>query len=249
MPASCAAPEPGDHTRPVAPAQARGMASDAATGIMPLPFLVVRRSMMSDDPRASRPQAERAHSASPQTALSDAFADYAVRWPDEADVVEAFRALLAEVDRPETADPFARARLAGHFTASAWLVDRAGMRLLMTHHRKLDRWLQLGGHADGDRDLAAVALKEAEEESGLRDLIVEPTLFDLDRHLIPERGDVPGHWHYDARYVVRATGDESFAISDESHDLAWREIAALLDDPNLDPSIARMARKWVSERD
>ncbi|MBP6748093.1 MAG: NUDIX hydrolase [Xanthomonadaceae bacterium] len=181
--------------------------------------------------------------------LSQGFATYAVRWPDEAEVARLFDALLAEVDRPELPDPFLRARLAGHFTASAWLVDRAGTRLLMTHHRKLDRWLQLGGHADGDRDLAAVALKEAEEESGLTDLRVEPETFDLDRHWIPERGEVPGHWHYDVRYVVRATGSEAFAISDESHDLAWREIAGLLDDASIDPSIARMARKWVSKRD
>jgi len=171
------------------------------------------------------------------------FDAYAARWPDEADVAADFAALLDDV-----ADPFIRDRLAGHFTASAWLVDRSGERLLMTHHRKLDRWLQLGGHADGDRDLAAVALKEAEEESGLVDLVVEPDLFDLDRHWIPERGDVPGHWHYDARYVVRATGDETFAVSDESHDLAWRPIVDLLTEPGIDPSIVRMARKWASER-
>lgn len=173
--------------------------------------------------------------------LRDAFQRYAGRWPEESAVAAEFLALLDDAQ-----DPFVRARLAGHFTASAWLVDRAGERLLMTHHRKLDRWLQLGGHADGDRDLAAVALKEAEEESGLVDLVVEPVLFDLDRHWIPERGDVPGHWHYDARYVVRATGREDFAVSDESHALAWRPIAALLDEPGIDPSIVRMARKWVS---
>lgn len=173
--------------------------------------------------------------------LRRAFATYATRWPGEAEVAADFAALL---DDP--GDPFVRGRLAGHFTASAWLVDRAGERLLMTHHRKLDRWLQLGGHADGDRDLAAVALKEAEEESGLTALVVEPELFDLDRHWIPERGDVPGHWHYDARYVVRTTGSEAFAVSDESHALAWRPIAALFDQAGLDPSILRMASKWRS---
>ncbi|MCC7250053.1 MAG: NUDIX hydrolase [Lysobacter sp.] len=178
--------------------------------------------------------------------LRRGFDDYAGRWSDEIAVSAAFCALLEEASPPAAADPFVRARLAGHFTASAWLVDRSGNRLLMTHHRKLDRWLQLGGHADGDRDLAAVALKEAEEESGLTDLVVEPTIFDLDRHWIPERGDVPGHWHYDVRYVVRATGSEAFAVGDESHDLAWREIAGLLDDASIDPSIARMARKWAS---
>ncbi len=168
---------------------------------------------------------------------------YASDFPDEASVAEAFQTLLNDAH-----DPFVRERLAGHFTASAWLVDAAGRRLLMTHHRKLDRWLQLGGHADGDRDLAAVALREAEEESGLTGLLVLPEIFDLDRHWIPGRGDVPGHWHYDVRYIVRTTGTEVFVVSDESHALAWREIDSLLDEPGLDPSIARMAGKWLARR-
>lgn len=172
------------------------------------------------------------------TPLTAALADYATRWPGESAVVAQFQALLDDAH-----DPFVRQRLAGHFTGSAWLVDYRGERVLLTHHRKLDRWLQLGGHADGDRDLAAVALKEAEEESGLAGLRVEPAIFDLDRHWIPERGDIPGHWHYDARYVVHAGGDEAFVVSDESHALAWREIAAIADD--ADESMRRMAAKWL----
>lgn len=180
-------------------------------------------------------------SASYAPSLASAFDAYDQVWPRESGVGTQFRALLDDIH-----DPFVRERLAGHFTASAWLVDAAGERLLMTHHRKLDRWLQLGGHADGDRDLAAVALREAEEESGLTDLVVMPEIFDLDRHWIPERGDVPGHWHYDVRYVVRVTGSEDFAVSDESHALAWRPIDALLTEPGIDPSIVRMATKWIS---
>ncbi|MFZ5638640.1 MAG: NUDIX hydrolase [Pseudomonadota bacterium] len=176
----------------------------------------------------------------PVSPLHSGFETYARRWPAEAPAATEFLALLSDAQ-----DPFVRARLAGHFTASAWLVNAAGTHLLMTHHRKLDRWLQLGGHADGDRDLAAVALKEAEEESGLTGLVVEPEIFDLDRHWIPERGDVPGHWHYDARYVVRATSGEDYVVGDESHDLAWREIAPMAEDAATEPSIARMARKWL----
>ncbi len=134
----------------------------------------------------------------------------------------------------------------GHLTGSAWLVSRDGRRVLLTHHRKLERWLQLGGHADGDLDLAGVALREAEEESGLGELTVDPDIFDLDRHWIPERGDEPGHWHYDLRFVVRAMAGEAFSVGDESHALAWREIALLAEDAGADESLRRMALRWLS---
>lgn len=176
--------------------------------------------------------------------LDAALADYAARWPGESEIVDAFRALLDDAH-----DPFVRQREAGHFTGSAWLVDRRGERVLLTHHRKLERWLQLGGHADGDRDLAGVALKEAEEESGLTGLRVEPAIFDLDRHWIPARADVPGHWHYDARYVVHAGDNEDFVVSGESHALAWREIAPIAHGADdADESMRRMAAKWLQRR-
>lgn len=168
--------------------------------------------------------------------------DYALRWPQEAATVAHFAELLDEV----ASQPFSRERLAGHFTGSAWLVDRTGRRVLLTHHRKLGRWLQLGGHADGDVDLGRVALKEAEEESGLTGLSLEPGLFDLDRHWIPARIDVPAHWHYDVRYVVRAGVDENFVVSAESLDLAWRDVAELVDAPDSDESVRRMSQKWLA---
>ena len=141
---------------------------------------------------------------------------------------------------------YRRERLSGHFTASSWLVSGDSRRTLLTHHRKLGRWLQLGGHADGDEDLARVALKEAEEESGLTGLSVEPEIFDLDRHWIPDHKGVPGHWHYDVRFVVYAGFDEEFAVSDESIDLAWRDIAALAEDQGADESLRRMAKRWLA---
>ena len=174
--------------------------------------------------------------------LGQALADYRRRWPAEADAVALFEQLLAEGGHT-----FARERLAGHFTASAWLVAADGVRALLTHHRKLGLWLQLGGHADGDPDLVRAALKEACEESGLDGLRIDGNaIFDLDRHWIPEHKGVPAHWHYDVRYVVRAGDDEAFVVSDESHALAWRQIFELADDDTADPSVRRMARKWLS---
>lgn len=167
--------------------------------------------------------------------------DYAARHAAESATTAVFRAFMTE--RPDAAS---RELASGHLTGGAWLVSTDGRRVLLTHHRKLDRWLQLGGHADGDTDLARVALREAEEESGLADLVVEPAIFDLDRHRIPVRGDDPEHWHYDVRYVVRATSGESFVVSEESHALAWRDIVELADDAAFDESMRRMARKWIA---
>ena len=145
----------------------------------------------------------------------------------------------------DNADCCERTLAVGHFTGSAWLVSVDGERVLLTHHRKLDRWLQLGGHADGDGDLAAVALREAEEESGMSGLCLEGGIFDLDRHQIPARGDEPAHWHYDVRFVVRASS-EAFEVSEESHSLAWRSIAGIAADATADESLRRMARKWLA---
>jgi ADP-ribose pyrophosphatase YjhB (NUDIX family) len=175
-------------------------------------------------------------------ALDAALSTYACRWPDEATVVALFRDFLREAPAA-----FERSHPPGHFTGSAWLVSADGERVLLTHHRKLNRWLQLGGHADGDHDPARVAWREAEEESGLTDLRVEQPLFDLDRHAIPARGAEREHWHYDLRYVVRAApGAEAFVVSEESHALAWRPVASLVDDPEADDSVRRMARKWLA---
>lgn len=125
-------------------------------------------------------------------------------------------------------DAFSRAHFApGHFTASCYVVDGAG-RLLLHHHRRLDRWLQMGGHVDGDESPELTALREGEEESGLRDLsFAVEGIFDLDIHGIPAavRADgrvEPGHDHYDVRYVARTASPDAIALDRaESNDLAW----------------------------
>ena len=143
------------------------------------------------------------------------------------------------------ADCFERSLAVGHITGSAWLIDRAGTHVLLTHHRKLDMWLQLGGHADGDPDVLAVALREAREESGIDDMVpVSTDIFDVDVHPIPERRGEPPHDHYDIRFLLTAIGSEKTRISDESNDLRWftaDEVLRL----DVDASVRRMRAKWL----
>jgi 8-oxo-dGTP pyrophosphatase MutT (NUDIX family) len=166
--------------------------------------------------------------------------DYLVRHPEEGEIVADFEVFLASHKAV-----FERSHAVGHFTGSAWLMSGDGERVLLTHHAKLRRWLQLGGHADGDSELPRVALREAEEESGLCGLTVEREIFDIDRHRIPARGHEPEHWHYDVRYVVRASGSEEFVINAESLALAWKPVREIAGDAQADASLRRMAEKWL----
>ena len=118
---------------------------------------------------------------------------------------------------------FERSNVSGHITGSCWLEDYDGEKFLMTKHKKLKKWLPLGGHADGDNDIIRVAVKEAHEESGLENIeLVSSDIFDLSVHLIPEYKGVPAHYHYDIRFLLRASKPgEQIQMSDESTDLAW----------------------------
>jgi 8-oxo-dGTP pyrophosphatase MutT (NUDIX family) len=119
-------------------------------------------------------------------------------------------------------DALDRSCAAGHVTASALVVDAARERALLMHHRKLDKWLQMGGHADGDDDLAAVALKEAYEESGIAGLALANggMPVDLDVHEVRPPLEPP-HLHLDVRFVALAPPECVAAGNDESHELRW----------------------------
>jgi 8-oxo-dGTP pyrophosphatase MutT (NUDIX family) len=145
-------------------------------------------------------------------------------------------------------DCFERSCMPGHVTASAWILSADHSNALLTHHRKLDRWLQLGGHADGDSDTLQVALREAREESGMaRFRVVGPggaavIPLDVDVHVIPARPDDPKHEHHDIRFLLVAEPGQSLQISSESNDLRWFAGAAL--DAVLDEeSLSRLKRK------
>jgi 8-oxo-dGTP pyrophosphatase MutT (NUDIX family) len=184
----------------------------------------------------------------------DALASYARRWPDQHTTVERFRALAAGWP-----DCLFRRMLPGHLTASAWVVDPSRRDVLLTHHRKLGTWVQLGGHADGDPDLPAVARRETLEESGVEDLLAvsgltgngtpgeeeEWTIFDLDIHQIPPYGSVPTHLHYDVRFAFIAPQRIVPRVSEESHDVRWVSIADL-SRYTVEESMVRMAHRWLS---
>jgi 8-oxo-dGTP pyrophosphatase MutT (NUDIX family) len=111
----------------------------------------------------------------------------------------------------------------GHVTGSAFIVRADTGQVLLHHHRRLDAWLQMGGHDDGEHDPAATALREGAEESGLSDLaFLVPGILDLDLHPIPARPGQPAHLHHDVRYVlVTRTPDAIARDANESLDLRW----------------------------
>ncbi len=175
--------------------------------------------------------------------------DYLARHPDE-------RATAGRILELVEGEPrcFERDCHPGHVTASAWIVSRESRAVLLTHHRKLDRWLQLGGHTDGACDVLASALREAREESGLAVLTPipgahAPCILDLDVHTIPARADEPAHEHHDVRFLLEASELAPLARQKaESKALRWFPSQGL--EARLpEESLARMARKaaaWLA---
>ncbi|MFH8495318.1 NUDIX hydrolase [Streptomyces coeruleorubidus] len=147
-------------------------------------------------------------------------------YEDQTELRQAYLDHLAE--HP---DGLWKACHAGHVTASALVIDPEAGRVLLTLHRKLRMWLQMGGHCEpGDSSLAAAALREATEESGVSGLSLLPGgPVRLDRHPIPP----PCHWHFDVQYAVLAPPGAAHTVSDESLDVRWfgyDEVAEVADE-------------------
>ena len=145
----------------------------------------------------------------------------------------------------ENKECFERSLESGHITASSWLLDNTGEKALLMHHAKLDIWCQLGGHCDGDSDVLAVAIKEAQEESGILNILpLSQEIFDIDVHLIPAKGLIKEHFHYDIRFLLQVQSQEQIISNRESKELRW-----ICSDkeklPTKESSITRMHEKWV----
>ncbi len=162
--------------------------------------------------------------------------------PTEPQEIMAREQMLQFLDKH--ADCFERGCIPGHFTASAWLLNKDHSQALLTHHAKFDVWIQLGGHCDGDSDVLQVALKEAREESGLINITpVSREIFDIDVHSIPAWKHEPEHLHYDVRFLLQVTDDAPLVINHESKALQWfeKDLSAL---PTRQTGVLRMFNKW-----
>lgn len=136
----------------------------------------------------------------------------------------------------------------GHLTGSAWIVNPARTHALLTHHRRLDLWVQLGGHVEDDAEMRAASWREAREESGLREIVAcGAGIFDLDIHEIPAHRDEPRHLHYDVRYLFEADHRLALTVSSESKDLAWVELERI-GELTQEESVRRMVRKTLERR-
>lgn len=145
---------------------------------------------------------------------------YLERYPHEEFLVSKYLDLIEKTN----VNVFDRKTFSpGHFTTSSIVLSPNLDAVLLTHHRFLNKWLQLGGHCEGDDTLLMSAIREAVEESGINDIIaLNNDILDIDIHEIPENKtkNEPTHLHYDIRYLLQAKSEE-FLVSDESNDLKW----------------------------
>lgn len=146
----------------------------------------------------------------------------------------------------EAPDCCLRTHLAGHCTGSALIYDPEAVAVLLLFHPKLQRWLQPGGHADGDSDLLRVAHREAHEETGLALELLRPLSprcpLDLDIHEIPARGSEPTHFHYDLRWLLLTDQNHPLRPETPNLELAWIPVSEV-SQKTQEASVLRMLDK------
>jgi len=144
--------------------------------------------------------------------------EFEMKNPRSASLVLDFKKLLQE-----TPHPFSRDQYPGHLTGSCFVVNPEFSQILLMNHKKLGKWLQMGGHAEGESDIASVALREAWEEAGTQQIeLVNSSILDIDIHLIPARKNEPEHFHYDVRFLAVCRDPQSIQKQEEEcADLKW----------------------------
>jgi len=175
--------------------------------------------------------------------LRESVLDTLARWPAPDPAQDTLRHALAAfvAARPDACE---RECVPGHITASAAVLDHTGSRVLLTLHPRLGRWVQLGGHCEpGDADIAAAALREATEESGVDGLRIAGTPVALHVHALTCSLGIPTR-HLDIQFVARAPVGAQIAVSDESLDLRWWPVDDL--PPDTDPALAHLVRQALS---
>lgn len=161
-------------------------------------------------------------------------------YPEEVVYKEKMMELLRTCD-----DCFLRSCRVGHFTSSAFLLNKDMTHVCLMHHTKLDMLMQLGGHCDGDSDVLNVSIKEAQEESGINNIrALDYGIFDIDIHLIPPYLQDEAHYHFDIRFLLHAYEDDKLIQNRESKELRW----VIKNVEGVPKNVERMFEKWKNRK-
>lgn len=133
----------------------------------------------------------------------------------------------------------------GHITGSAFVYDPLQQKVLLLHHKKLNKWFQPGGHSDGNPDILGTSTREILEETGIRQFTSDSKIFDIDIHKIPAKeGKHPEHYHYDVRFLFISDSDiELVQNIEETNDLKWVNLSEIFDYAEHDIAFTRVKEK------